>query len=515
MSSTPLLGALPRALRLRAVAFGGALGRAPLLPPGAPAAAVATTPRGAGAAVVLSAEGGRAFILGGAPLLGDTYVTAPLAFADAEPVAALALGGAAVPSLALISASGRVAALGAAGEGQLGLGGVMGPAGSYGGGTQRALVVAPAELPRAAFGSDSAAVAAAALAPHHSLFATRCGRVFAAGSSFSGALGLGLGAPPFAMAPEPLLGLPDAQADPAVAVGAGLAFSLVATRAGRLFFCGRLGHGGVVRGGAAASAIVAAAAAGPASLASTVPLELPLLTPRADDPAPGLRLRIACGLHHALVSLAGRPGAQPLERPRLWVFGLSRAGALGTGSTNDTRLAPLEIDLDALLPTQPPEHSARPGSAPVPAGNSPSLAASTSLASLAAEAMLETELPVAAGPYSSAFALRGRVFVAGRLESPLLLGSLGRNAAAAAGKSADEVALMRDLGLLGEDEAGAASLASVAAALEAADTTGVVLARAFVPVLDEAEPGPAGARALGRVVALSLGAAHAAALELP
>ena len=191
----------------------------------------------------------------------------------------------------------------------------------------------------------------------------------------------------------------------------------------------------------------------------------------------GVRLRIACGLHHALISLAGRSAAEP---PRLFLLGASRAGALGTGLIADAHLAPGEVDLSALL-------------AATAAGEG--------------GGALDRELPVACGPHSSAFALRGRVFIAGRLESPLLLGAAGSAAAAAAGKSADERALMRDLGLLGDDEAGAAALWSVVDALDAAGGDGVV-ARSFVPVLEQEGGGR------GRVAALSLGAAHAATLEI-
>jgi hypothetical protein len=300
------------------------------------------------------------------------------------------------------------------------------------------------------------------------------------------------------MAPEPVAGLPDPQADPAVAVGAGLAFSLAATRSGRLFFSGRLGHGGVVAGAAASgNGNVAGAGAGaaPGSLAAAAFTELPLLAPSADDPAPGERFRIACGLHHALVSLAA---ARPGELPRLWRFGISRAGALGTGLTVDARLAPAEVDLAALLAAH--SGGGGGGSGGAGAGGAGGGSGATSASSL------DRELPVACGPYSSAFALRGRVFLAGRLDSPLLLGAAGSNAALAAGKSADERSLMRDLGLLGEDEI------AIVDALEAADGggSGSIVARSFVPVLEEG--GTVGGR--GRVAALSLGSAHAATLEL-
>lgn len=143
-------------------------------------------------------------------------------------------------------------AWGRAGDGQCGMGGALGPAGSYHGGTQVALLPAPTPVPALPSGRRFVTAAASrtwtwALADDGSVHVT--------GAGFSGELGLGRHAPPFAMSFTSMAtrsatddpasqGLPPAGVDPAVSVAAGLRFGLVTTAAGRVYMCGTLGSGG-------------------------------------------------------------------------------------------------------------------------------------------------------------------------------------------------------------------------------------------------------------------------------
>lgn len=75
-------------------------------------------------------------------------------------------------------------------EGQLGLGGRLGPRGSYHGGQQEAAVFEPVPA-REPFASRGERVVHAALSRHRTVFLTDAGHVYAAGTGFHGELGLG------------------------------------------------------------------------------------------------------------------------------------------------------------------------------------------------------------------------------------------------------------------------------------------------------------------------------------
>lgn len=75
-------------------------------------------------------------------------------------------------------------------EGQLGLGGRLGPRGSYHGGQQEAAVFEPVPA-REPFSSRGERVVHAALSRHRTVFLTDAGNVYTAGTGFHGELGLG------------------------------------------------------------------------------------------------------------------------------------------------------------------------------------------------------------------------------------------------------------------------------------------------------------------------------------
>jgi len=201
-------------------------------------------------------------------------------------------------------------------EGQLGLGGPIGPKGSYHGGAQEAVVWEP----RALAGEP---LAAAAAARHRTLLLSRAGVVYAAGAGFHGELGAG--ASGVATAPASVVGLPEG--DPVVAVAAGHTFTLAATASGRLFFLGLLGARGApgALGGAGGAGGAAPAPAPPvAPLRAAVPTELAL----PGLPPGGARLSLAAGLHHALVT----------DGARLWALGAAWDGS-GAGGGAPRRVA--------------------------------------------------------------------------------------------------------------------------------------------------------------------------------
>jgi hypothetical protein len=351
---------------------------------------------------------GRALGLG--PGVGAAASARPLAGAP-PPLCALALGehtGAALSAGA--AAQARVWGVGV--DGQLGLGGALGPKGSYHGGAQEALVATPRAL-------EGEPLAAVALARFRTLLLTTEGVVFAAGAGFHGELGVsGFGG--VATAPASVVGLP--ADDPVAAVAAAHTFSLAATRRGRLFFWGLLGgHGGtravVVGGGAGGGGAGAGGAAGApaatASLRSAAPLELIL------PGSVGAPLMLAAGHAHALIS----------DGARVWALGASWAG------DGDAAVAPRAVAL--------PRGVAR-------------------------------VARVAAGPWTAGIVDGdGRAWLAGRLASPLLLGGeAGPSAARALARGDDAragaVSRARLLEALGQaDEIGAAG---------GADADGLVVA---------------------------------------
>ena len=141
---------------------------------------------------------------------------------------------------ALISSDGKLYMAGEGREGALGVGGQIGPVGSYHGGQQPDAVYEPRLL--SFFNDNKIAVKDAALSRHFSLFLTEDGSVYSCGSGFHGELGLGRSA--YATSPQLVLGLPDPAKDPVVSIAAGTGFSLAATKSGKLFFWGRVGSGG-------------------------------------------------------------------------------------------------------------------------------------------------------------------------------------------------------------------------------------------------------------------------------
>lgn len=227
-------------------------------------------------------------------------------------------------------------------DGQLGLGGPMGPVGSYHGGAQEDLITSP----RALHGEPLASIA---VARHRTLLLTKDGVVFTAGSGFHGELGAG-GASGVVTAPASIVGLPNPKVDPVTSIAAGHTFTLAATQSGRLFFWGQVGHGG-----------------GPSNtlLRSRVPTELTL--PNAQSKP----LSLAAGLHHALIT----------DHEFLWALGSSWEHG---GFDSVTGVAPRII--------------------PLPRG-------------------VRHIAQVVAGPRTAGIVDGdGRAWLAGRLDSPLLLG---------------------------------------------------------------------------------------------
>jgi hypothetical protein len=320
------------------------------------------------------------------------------------PVASVSLGHA---HAAVVTRDGRLFTCGAGSEGQLGLGGQLGPAGSYHGGTQRETVT---DLTQVGVGGRGGVVAAAAAAPKHFTLLLLLRQsppesppsdgVFSFGSSFDGALGVGEEGErrAYAMAPA-RVGSPSAfppPGDRVVAVGAGLTFSLAATEWGRLFAWGRIGLGGET--GPAASV----------PFASHDPVELPLpgapeaiLESSSSSPAgrPRLALKISCGLHHAAISLgpvaAAAGGMDDHEDGmgvggRLWTLGRGDTwGALGVEGGLEFASAPVEVVRGPWARTTQGIH---------------------------------TPLVVACGPYTTAVGVGQRLFLAGRLDVPAVLG---------------------------------------------------------------------------------------------
>jgi hypothetical protein len=349
---------------------------------------------------------GRALGLG----LGVASAAAPRALGGVPPLRALALGEHTGAAVCAREAQARVWGVGV--DGQLGLGGALGPQGSYHGGEQPALVPAP----RALAGEPLAAVA---LARFRTLLLTADGVVFTAGAGFHGELGVS-GTSGVATAPASVVGLPAGVA----AVAAAHTFSLAATRCGRLFVWGLVGRGGtravVGARGSAAAAPRAAAAAAP-SLRAAAPVELAL------PGGVGAPLMLAAGHGHALVS----------DGERLWTLGAAWAG-------------------DGAVAVEPARVALPRGVARV--------------------------ARVAAGPWTAGVVdERGRVWLAGRLDSPLLLGSGERPA----------------------DDKGAGAGAGGARGLVVVD--GALFAPRLTRVVDDALDG-------ARVVDLALGAAHAVAV---
>jgi len=340
---------------------------------------------------------------------------------------------------ALIDKGGAAYTFGENVEAQLGLGGLLGPVDSYHGGTQRAFVDFPEQVsflfPEQ---QQQERVVSASMNRRHSLFLTLSGKVYSCGSSFDGALGLTdsiLGNTrfiPVSTSPAPVEGLP--VDDPVVSIGAGLSFSLALTASGKLFFFGRLGHGGVAsvaatidatRNGVKRNKSTAGRTSGSSSTISTaVHTEQSLFSPSpillatldsisssntCDDVDTNEAKRsvsgpfidqpqISCGLHHALISFNNR----------VWSFGLSRAGsgALGSGPTSSSSSSTSssllhEIDLPSLLLKW--------------GCIDPSQSSST---------LIHID-SISCGPFSSAFCANGHAFLCGAISDPSLLGNVG------------------------------------------------------------------------------------------
>jgi hypothetical protein len=455
--------------------------------PRASAAGLARVPGlGAAAAVacgpaslsVLEQVSGAVHLRGNA--FGSLGATPERLLLEQEPARSVHLGAATV---AVVGARGTLFVGGAAQEGQLGRGGLLGPSGSYHGGSQLPFVapLEPLALP------EGERAASAALSRTFSLFLAESGRVFSCGSSFDGALGLG--DEPVAMTPVPVAGLPSH--DPVVRVACALTFSVAICRSGRVFVWGRLGRGGTATALALPKARPASREAATTSaategvLTSSTPLEL---SPEGfdyalDGPDSGLRMNVACGLHHALLSFSGslskdgRAGS-----PRAWSLGVARGnGALGLGAEAGSRLRPAEIDLRSLASQWGCE-------------GDPSLARS---------------IRIAAGPFCSAIALDGHLFVSGRISDAGMLGGLGRAAFEAASKTRDEILLARDLGHFGEGEDADDGGYVAQIALDATPAGSDIVIHRFVPVLDAELGRHAGGRVIGGI---ALGLAHGAIL---
>jgi len=335
----------------------------------------------------------------------------------------------------LIDKTGSVFSFGENQEAQLGLGGNLGPVDSYHGGSQRAFVADPERV----LFPEEVRVTSASLNRRHSLFLTSTGKVHSCGSSFDGALGLTdsvLGSTrfvPVSTSPALVEGLPDD--DPVVSIGAGLSFSLALTASNKLYFFGRLGHGGVAsvaatidatRNGlkkrnsktASSSSSSSSTSSVSSTVATTVHTEQslfspsPLLLASLDDALAGSTssttitnttsnasvAQISCGLHHALISVNNR----------LFSFGLSRAGsgALGSGPISTTSSSLLhEIDLSSLLSKW-------------------GYLSSNSESPSSTDQVIRID-SISCGPFSSAFCANGHAFICGAISSPSLLGNVG------------------------------------------------------------------------------------------
>ena len=338
----------------------------------------------------------------------------------------------------LIDTTGSAFSFGENQEAQLGLGGNLGPVDSYHGGSQRAFVADPERV----LFPEEVCVTSASLNRRHSLFLTSTGKVHSCGSSFDGALGLTdnvLGSTrfiPVSTSPALVQGLP--HDDPVVSIGAGLSFSLALTASNKLYFFGRLGHGGVAnvaatidatrnglkkRNKTSSSSSTSTTTSSTSSVSSTVATTVhteqslfspsPLLLASLDDALGGNSstnmtsnasvAQISCGLHHALISVNNR----------LFSFGLSRAGsgALGSGpvSTTSSPSPSLlhEIDLSSLLSKWGYSSS-----------NSDSSLSSTT------DQVIHID-SISCGPFSSAFCANGHAFICGAISAPSLLGNVG------------------------------------------------------------------------------------------
>lgn len=308
---------------------------------------------------------------------------------------------------AAITPGGALFMVGSAGEGQLGLGGAMGREGSYHGGQQAEAVHTP-RLIEEPFGELSEKVCAVGLSRFFSLFLCRSGRLYASGSDFQFAMGVG---PPYCTSPCLVLGLPDHQQDPVVRIAAGLSFSLAITASGRVFFWGSLGHGGAPGVIAGHASHKGGQEARGSMLRSKDPMELQLpgwsdeksvsddisktvYTPGCglhSTPIPrpthggqrGYGLQVAAGLHHAAIT----------DGTHLWTLGIDKYGATGT-------LGPVE----STSPVQGTAHG--PLLVPLPGDRMDRITA------------------LACGPYTTAIVRNGVLWTCGRLESPYLLGDV-------------------------------------------------------------------------------------------
>lgn len=177
--------------------------------------------------------------------------------------------------LALDSQTSTPHVWGVGSEGQLGLGGAIGPLGSYHGGAQPNLVSTPQAL------QGEALVPSVVLSKHRTLLLSEQGVVYVTGSGFNGELGIS-GTSGVVTAPCSVVGLPDPAMDKVVAIAGGLTFSLAATQSGKLFFWGLVGHGG----------------GDTTRMKHTQPTKL-TLPGRKEG---GARLKLAAGNHHALVT---------------------------------------------------------------------------------------------------------------------------------------------------------------------------------------------------------------------
>jgi hypothetical protein len=511
--------------------------------------------------------------------VGRLDAPAPPRIVPLPPVAQAFLG---ATHSAFLTTDGRLFTCGEGNEGQLGHGGALGPAGSWHGGGQgqAGTVTVPTEVIVKESESSSAAsegsvpVATAAVSRHFTLLLTRDGRVWAAGSSFDHALGVdaaslqtagargklslvestltglptsvgdsdgpgtgagGRGA--YTMQPEPVRGLPPHSLDPVVSIGAGLTFSIAATRSGRVFFWGRLGHGGVANELKRAPKGVSVAASDGKDegkmLVAPAPLEL--ILPRWEGTSEaGPRLSVSCGLHHAAISFPGDAASGLL--PRLWLVGDASVGALGLGADvckrGSVMTEPAEVDLKAIFAKWTPEAVRK----QQVGDGSPFL--------------------VACGPYTTVLSAWGRLFLTGKIASPFLLGgagsgaydiamaassaaatSPGKAARSASSAAAARLRLLQELSGDGEDGGeGAASPSAVAAVAKELRTTRpalaqlaatrdagvsagagagsvIVYAPVFVPILDPALPSASGTGSgPGRLKQVAVGAAHVAAV---
>jgi alpha-tubulin suppressor-like RCC1 family protein len=408
---------------------------------------------------------------------------------------------------ALIDLSGSVFTFGENVESQLGLGGLLGPVGSYHGGSQRARV----DYPERVFIEES--ITSVALSRRHSLFLTSTGKVYSCGSSFDGALGLTdeiLGSTrfiPVSTSPALVTGLSslndekeEKKEDPIVCIGAGLSFSLALSKRGKLYFFGRLGHGGTSSIAASVStttrpkSVLSRSSSSKSktitqkslvhteqSLFSPTPIIVASLDLGSHDDNDSethvvKKSQICCGLHHALITV----------NDRLFSFGLSKAGngALGSGLLLDSRLSePFEIDVTSLLPKWG-LNSQNEG------GNKENMTSST-----------RPEITsISCGPFSSSFCVNGHVFICGTLNSPSLLGNVGSAAVKVIKSSSSDLALLRDVEAIFDDEEISTIVAQgktrftlsliskIAAEMNKSSVLSGVTIPRFVPVLDTRIP---------------------------